>query len=68
MSGSGQKLRIDQRLQTTVLEEQVELGDRLVLVAMGVIQARFDAAEEVADAGTFKILPEGLGRRTPASP
>ena len=32
---------------TIILEEQVELGDRLVLVAMSVIQARFDAAEEV---------------------
>ena len=32
--------------------------DRLLLVPMGVIQARFDAAEEVADAGTCKVLPQ----------
>ena len=41
-------------LQAIVLQEQVELGDRLVLVAVRVIHARLDAAEEVADTGTLK--------------
>ena len=52
----GQILRIDQNLLATVLEEQVELGDGLVLVAMGVVDASFDAAEEAAAA---EILPQG---------
>ena len=51
-------MRIDQRLQTIVLQKQVELRDRLVLVAVRVVQARFDTAEEVADAGALKILPQ----------